>query len=121
MEPNQVVVYVEDAEISREFYGSVLNIEGESLSPAFTVYPLKNGWTLALWLKGSAPMETPPAGGIELVFDLSDREAVDRTAAEWRARNVPFALEPVETPFGYSFIGLDPDGTRLRVGYFPQG
>ena len=121
MEPNQIVIYVEDSEVSRTFYSNLLQVEGEALGPAFTTFSLKNGWTLAIWLKGSANLETTPAGGVELVFNLPDRESVDRTAAEWRDQNVQFVLEPAESPFGYSFIGLDPDGTRLRVGYFPQG
>jgi hypothetical protein len=34
---------------------------------------------------------------------------------------VRFAEEPTDLPFGYAYIALDPDGTPLRAGYFPQG
>jgi catechol 2,3-dioxygenase-like lactoylglutathione lyase family enzyme len=121
MEPDQIVLYVNDIDTSRAFYSTLLGIDATQSSPNFTFFSLKNGWTLALF-KNDAPGSDPsPVGGFELVFELPNREAVDKAAAEWKAQGVSFAMEPTELPFGYAFIGLDPDGTRLRVGYFPQG
>ena len=38
-----------------------------------------------------------------------------RAFDEWRARGVEIAQPPTRLDFGYAFLGLDPDGNRLRV------
>ncbi|MGB3304889.1 MAG: VOC family protein [Thermomicrobiales bacterium] len=121
MQPYQTLYYVEDLGKSQQFYASILGQEGTQLSPAFHVFGLDNGWALALLRRDGADPEATPAGGTELIFSCPDREKVDATAAQWRERGVRIALEPVDARFGYSFVALDPDGNRLRVGHFPQG
>jgi catechol 2,3-dioxygenase-like lactoylglutathione lyase family enzyme len=121
MEPNQTVLYVKDIATSRDFYTRVLGKDAIQPSPTFNFFPLKNGSTLALLQQGTGGVGTATMDGFELVFELPDREAVDRAAATWKEQGVRFVEEPTELPFGYAFIALDPDGTRLRPGYFPQG
>ena len=60
----------------------------------------------------------PPAGGgvgCEIAFTAGSEAEVDAICAAWRARGVAIAQEPTSMDFGYTFVGLDPDGQRLRV------
>ena len=121
MQPYQILYYVDDMQKSQQFYATILEQEGAQLSPVFHAFSLDGGWTLALLRRDGVEPEATPAGGSELIFSHPDRETVDATAAAWRKRGVRIVLDPVESRFGYSFVALDPDGNRLRVGYFPQG
>ena len=121
MKPNQIVLYTGDIEASKAFYQKVLDTQPQGLSPNFAVFPLDNGWTLGILRRETVQPEPAPAGGVELILERPNRESVDQVAATWRKDNVSIILEPTEAPFGYSFIAADPDGHRLRVGYFPQG
>lgn len=121
MQPNQIVIYVASKQVSQEFYAAVLEREFADLSPYFGVFALDGGWTLALLQHDGVEPPPTPAGGTELVFPLPDRAAVDATAAAWTERGVRLIQQPVEVRFGYTFVAVDPDGNRLRVGHFPQG
>ena len=55
------------------------------------------------------------AGGSELAFTVEDARGVDSRHAEWSAKNIAIAQVPTRMDFGYTFVGLDPDGHRLRV------
>jgi catechol 2,3-dioxygenase-like lactoylglutathione lyase family enzyme len=121
MEPNQIVLYVKDIAASRAFYASVLEAPGIEPSPTFIVFPLSGGWTLALLSLESLAAVSGPVGGYELVFTLPDQQAVDAAAIAWKERGATIVEKPAELSFGYAFLAHDPDGNRLRVGYFPQG
>jgi predicted enzyme related to lactoylglutathione lyase len=41
--------------------------------------------------------------------------AVETTHAQWRESGVKIAQPPARMDFGYTFVGLDPDGHRVRV------
>ncbi len=121
MQPYQILYYVDDMQRSQQFYATILEQDGAQLSPVFHAFSLIGGWTLALLRRDGVETEVTPAGGTELIFSRPDREAVNTTATTWRERGVRIALDPVESRFGYSFVALDPDGNRLRIGYFPKG
>ena len=54
-------------------------------------------------------------GGAEIVFPADDAAAVGAVYDDWRTRGVAIAQEPTKMDFGTTFVGLDPDGHRLRV------
>ena len=43
------------------------------------------------------------------------RGEVDARCQEWRKVGAKIVLEPIDLPFGRSFVATDPDGNRLRV------
>ena len=77
--------------------------------------PAAPGLMLGLWKRdGVKPAATPPGGG-EIAFTAAGGAEVDALFAQWRALGVKIAQEPTTMDFGYTFVGLDPDGQRLRV------
>lgn len=56
-----------------------------------------------------------PRWGGELGFQVECADEGDRLHVEWRAKGVTIALPPMVLDFGRGFVGLDPDGHRLRV------
>ena len=121
MQPTQILFYVDDKAKSGAFYSAILDREFADLSPFFGVIPLDGGWHLALLQRDGVDDGGTPSGGSELIFVQDSREKVDEVAKDWTGRGVKLLGGPVEARFGYSFLAVDPDGNRLRVGYFPQG
>ena len=71
---------------------------------------------LGLWSRhGVEPAPSAAGGGSEIGIAVDNPAAVDATCAAWKARGVSIAQEPTEMDFGRTFVGLDPDGHRLRV------
>jgi len=71
---------------------------------------------LGLWSQSSVqPVPVTRAGGGELGFQVECADEGDRLHVEWRAKGVTIALPPMVLDFGRGFVGLDPDGHRLRV------
>jgi predicted enzyme related to lactoylglutathione lyase len=121
MQPNQILLYVKDIAASRAFYAGVLDAPGIELTGTFSFFPLSGSWSLALLSQDSPTAASEASGGFELVFELSDRESVDPAADAWKERGATIVEPPTEFPFGYAFLATDPDGHKLRVGFFPQG
>lgn len=121
MEPSQILLYVNDLDVSREFYRITLGYDLIDTSPTFSVAALKNGWTIALLARDGKSDDGRPVGGFELVIDLSSREAVEEFAATLRSGGIELEQEPTDMPFGYALVVRDPDGVSFRVGYFPKG
>jgi catechol 2,3-dioxygenase-like lactoylglutathione lyase family enzyme len=116
LEPNVVVLYVDDLTISSQFYQDVLGIKPIEASITFHSFTLSNGMNLALKARHSVvpPTEAENGNG-ELAFTLDDNQKVDELFAEWQAKGIRIIFPPSQLPFGYTFVALDPDGQRLRV------
>ncbi|MGB7099104.1 MAG: VOC family protein [Xanthobacteraceae bacterium] len=85
-------------------------------SPTFVAFALKSGLTLGLWSRHLVkPKPAAGPGGAEIVFPVDNADAVNAIWADWKARGVAIAQEPTAMDFGTTFVGLDPDGHRLRV------
>ena len=54
----------------------------------------------------------PSSDGPCVAFEVTD---FDAAIAELKAQNVPFGVEPMETPACWMAIIADPDGNRLTV------
>ena len=114
-----LLLYVENVAASEAFYAATLQRKALESSPTFAMIPAAPGIMLGLWRRdGVEPKAATPDDGAcngEIAFALESDAAVDAAYAQWRARGVEIAQPPTRLDFGYAFLGLDPDGHRLRV------
>ncbi len=110
-----ILVYVDDVARSKAFYAAVLGRGPVESSSTFAMLPAAPNLMLGLWKRESVKPAPTAAGGSEIAFAAADDAELDRLFAEWQARGVAIALRPTKMDFGYTFVGLDPDGNRLRV------
>ena len=107
------ILLVRDPARSAEFYRDILGAEPVEQSPTFAMFALPSGTGLGLWSSATiAPSVGVAPGASELCFIEDD---VDAVHASWVARGIAIAQEPTDMDFGRTFVGLDPDGHRLRV------
>ena len=113
---NLVVLYVKDAGASSAFYKELLDRPIVQSSPKFAVLPLGKEAMLGLWQREAVePRAGNDTGGVEVVFNVANADAVHATHEAWKARGLKIAQAPTATAFGQTFVALDPDGHRLRV------
>lgn len=116
IDPNFVLLYVDDPTASAAFYADLLGKPPVDSSPGFAMFATASGVMLGLWKRGEVtPTTTTRGGGGELAFAVEGAEAVRKAHAAWSARGLTIAQAPTELDFGYTFVALDPDGHRLRV------
>lgn len=114
--PNFVLLYVDSPAASAAFYADLFDAQPVESSATFAMFVLDNGLKLGLWSRATVvPATTVGGGGGELAIALADDAAVDRCHADWTAKGIAIAQAPTRMDFGYTFVGLDPDGHRLRV------
>jgi catechol 2,3-dioxygenase-like lactoylglutathione lyase family enzyme len=115
-QPNFVILYVDNPKASGEFYAALLGRGPVEASPTFVMFALETGLMLGLWSRhGVKPVPSATGGGCEVGIAVDNPAAVDTTCAAWKARGVRIAQEPTAMDFGRTFVGLDPDGHRLRL------
>jgi catechol 2,3-dioxygenase-like lactoylglutathione lyase family enzyme len=116
MNPNYVLLYVDNPAVSVAFYSDLLGLEPVESSPTFALFVLASGLKLGLWARHTVePKSLASGGGSELAFGVADRSVVNDMYADWSARGLAIAQRPVSMDFGYTFVALDRDGHRLRV------
>lgn len=115
LEPNVIVLYVDDIALSSQFYTDLLGLSPVEASPTFTAFKLANGMGVGLKAKHSVKPAAESCGGIELAFTVKSNEQVDGLYADWERCGIRIAQPPFDLPFGYTFLAQDPDGHRLRV------
>ncbi len=116
IQPNFVILFVENPPHSAAFYSGLLGKQPVENSKIFAMFILDNGWKLGLWAKQNVePAATVTGGGTELAFALENYDKVREACAEWAARGIPIAQPVTQMDFGLTFVALDPDGHRLRV------
>jgi predicted enzyme related to lactoylglutathione lyase len=114
--PNFLLMYVASPTASAAFYAQLLQVEPVESSPTFAMFALTNGMMLGLWARDTViPAATAGAESGELAFAVESDDTIDQHCAEWKAKGIVIAQSPVRMDFGYTFVGLDPDGHRLRV------
>lgn len=115
-EPNIVILYVANPVASATFYADLLGRPPVESSPTFAMFALENGMMLGLWSRATVePAADAAAGCGELVFPVADDAELDKQHRDWTAKGIAIAQAPRRMHFGYNFVGLDPDGHRLRV------
>ncbi len=114
--PNMILLFVKNPEASVKFYGKILDLKPIEEAPSFALLPLNESTMLGLWAEaGAEPKVTASPGAMEIGIQVEDRTSVDHLFNEWQARSVAIAQSPTKLDFGYTFVGLDPDGHRIRV------
>lgn len=116
MNPDYVLLYVDNPPASAAFYADLLSLKPVESSPTFSLFVLPSGLKLGLWSRHTAePKVLANGGGSELAFAVADRSVVNDLYADWSARGLAIAQRPTAMDFGYTFVALDRDGHRLRV------
>ncbi len=111
-----ILLYVEDVARSAAFYSRLLEKPVPESSPNFAMLPAGPGLMLGLWRRGAVePRAGGGPGAAEIAVALPDDVAVEATHQRWRALGVVIAQSPTRMDFGFTFVGLDPDGHRLRA------
>ena len=114
--PHYVLLYVDNPQASGDFYTGLLDRAPVESSATFVLFVLDNGFKLGLWSRHTVePSAAAAGGGAELVFALDRADAVDAAHKDWAGRGLAILQTPTDMDFGRSFVGLDPDGHRLRV------
>ncbi len=115
-DPNFILLYVEKPQSSAEFYAALLGKQPVESSPNFAMFLLGSGLRLGLWaLHDVLPAVTAQSFGGEIGLEVDSDDAVGKTHRAWVAKGIRIAQTPTRMDFGYTFVGLDPDGHRLRV------
>ena len=113
---NFVLLHVADPVASVSFYSDLLEKPVIQSEPGFAMLPLSEAVLLGLWQATDAdPSGTGKPGASEISFDVADLSTLTGLHAEWAAKGLPILVEPVEQPFGHTFVAADPDGHRIRV------
>ena len=114
LEPNVIVLYANDLKLTGSFYQDLLGLNPIEESPSFRSFKLSNGMILALKAKHTLiPPSDTNAGHGELAFTVNSHQEVDTLFLKCQEK-MEMILKPSQFPFGYTFVGLDPDGQRLR-------
>lgn len=114
--PDSLILYVNDTDVSMKFYADLLGAEPVECVQDFCVFALGVGFILGLQSKHAIdPCPQPAFGGTELCFGSATVDEVNALHAEWKRKGVAMAMDPTWLEFGYTFVGVDPDGHRLRI------
>ncbi len=115
MTPSYILIYVDKPQASAAFYERLLGRTPVENSPTFVLFVFENGLKFGLWSRHTAePAVTAAAGGAEIAFPVP-ADQLEPLFAEWTAQGVDIAQPLTAMDFGRTFVGLDPDGHRLRV------
>ncbi|WP_133131126.1 VOC family protein [Legionella yabuuchiae] len=115
IEPNVIVLYVDNLAESSQFYQDLLGIKPDEASPTFHSFKFSNGMSLGLKTKHAVEPKFDKEGSGELAFTLENSNAVDALFAKWQEKEISILASPSVAPYGYTFLAQDPDGNRLRV------
>lgn len=107
-----VLLFVNSPVDSSSFYQKMLGLKPVQESETFALFKLENVM-LGLWSNKTAePKVTAAPGATEISFEV---ENVDATYAWWVSQGFGILQEPTDMDFGRTFVGLDPDGHRIRI------
>ena len=114
--PSTLLQYVRDVATSATFYSGILGTAPVEQSPGFALFLLGDGAALGLWQRDDVqPPVHARAATAELAMVVANPDEVRQLHDAWRALGVQIAQAPVTLEFGHTFVGVDPDGHRLRV------
>jgi len=115
-----VILYVADVARSQAFYADILAKPAVEASPGFAMFEAAPGVMLGLWRADEVKPQANRPGGAELCITVDSEAGVDAFAAQWPRKGVEIVQSPTRLDFGYTCVGIDPDGHRLRV-FAPAG
>ncbi len=111
---NYVLLAVQNPRQSAQLYTRILGREPVEAQDTFVLYVMPNGLKVGLWSNRDMQPAPRPAGGFELSFTESSRDAVLETCARWKNWGLRIVQEPTDMDFGFTFVAEDEDGHRLR-------
>jgi uncharacterized glyoxalase superfamily protein PhnB len=116
-QPTAVLFYVADIARSSAFYSDLFDLKPTVASPFYAMYKLDTGFEFAIYDRNKLQ---PPAAAMsasaELGFTVADNAALNALHREWIEKGIEIIMPPMKMYFGgIHFMGLDPDGHRLRV------
>lgn len=115
-QPNMIILYVDSPAASASFYAGLFGKAPAEASSTFAMFALDGALMMGLWAKHTVePAALAAGGGAELAIGVAGQEQVDSLHADWHRRGIAIAQPPCDMDFGRTFVGLDPDGHRLRV------
>ena len=113
---NFVLLHVANPPASASFYSGLLGKPVVDSSPGFAMLPLSEAVLLGLWRAVDAdPDGAGKPGASEVSFDVADLPELKKLHSDWSEQGIPILVEPVQMPFGHTFVAADPDGHRVRV------
>jgi catechol 2,3-dioxygenase-like lactoylglutathione lyase family enzyme len=116
LEDVYTLFYVRNPEHSARFYENLLKLKPVEEAPTFALFVLNPHLKLGLWKQEDVKPTTYTAGGGgEICFTAKSKEEVNKIHQTWKDLGVTITQSPCEMDFGYTFVGVDPDGHRLRV------
>lgn len=117
-QPTATLLYVSSIPKSTKFYSELLGLKPSMASPFYVMYKLDNGFEIQIYDRAKLdPPAEALAGAAELGFVVADVAALDALHADWMAQGISIIMRPTKMYFGGThFMGVDPDGHRLRVG-----
>ena len=93
LDPNFIILYVDDPRASARFYGDLLSLRTLEESPTFAMLALRPGVMLGLWSRHTVePAAAAGGGGTEIAFALDPGPgsgAVDAVYADWVSGGSP--------------------------------
>ena len=111
--PSTLLQYVRDVTASATFYSGILGKPPVEQSPGFALFLLGDGAALGLWQRDDVqPPVSAQAGAAELAMVVPTRRRAAAARCVARARRADPAGAGDIRPH---FVGIDPDGHRLRV------
>lgn len=116
IDPNLIILYVDNPEKSALFYEAILERKPIDCSPTFVLFQLTPNFRLGLWKQQEVlPHAELSGGGGELSIHVSTDSEVDKIFKRWSTQHIEMAQAPTLMDFGYTFVALDPDQHRIRV------
>jgi len=116
-QPTAVLFYVANIAKSSTFYSDLFDLKPAIASPFYVMFKLDNGFEFAIYDRNKLQ---PPAAAMsasaELGFMVADVAALNALHQKWIEKGIEIIMPPMKMYFGgIHFMGLDPDGHRLRV------
>lgn len=105
---------VTDMARARQFYETVLGLKatavfGQAGGMQWTEYDIASG---TLSIGAGAPGWQPRGDGCSVGLEVEDFNAA---VAQLKAHNIPFKMEPLETPVCHMAMISDPDGNTICI------
>jgi predicted enzyme related to lactoylglutathione lyase len=114
--PHFILLYVDEPQVSAEFYARLLDRKPLDSSPNFVMFELSTDLRLGLWARRDVqPASHGKADTGEVAMAVATKQEVEALSADWKRKGATILQEPTAMDFGWTFLVSDPDGHRLRV------
>lgn len=123
--PNLFLIYVDDVNVSAEFYGDLFEMKPSFVSPRYVAFEIAPKVLFALWSGHKEALGEVSEAAIEQrvvchrgevgLMIPGDSDDIDALFESWRSKGVRIVSKPYDEVFGRTFVVADPDGNLIRV------